>query len=390
MFIEDNSASLIEDRKPMLDTSEMIQHLKERGVKFEIVSEEDAYTFLEQNNNYFKLTAYRKNFETHSSGDRKGQYINLDFAALQELSTIDMRLRYILLHMCLDIEHFIKVDLIRTIQSCNKADAYNIVSDFISNQQKWHFSDPKGTDYIDKILKEARKDVYRKDLVQKYEDCFPVWVFAEIIHFSDLIELYMFVLCRYICKQCTELKEEGRLPSGCYPISNGSISAYKAYKITNNKENDQIRICPQIRKKVEHLDRLLQDVRQIRNAAAHNSCFLNDLRIPAGSGADDLPSPLVIKGFEHIFQELKTRMPGITMKGVRRVLKNERLKQLYSVLYAHRLLVQSQKIKDYRWKELRGFTSERLYRGFDKYNSCSSIVKSFGLLKNTVDLWSEI
>lgn len=380
-----------EDMKPMLDTSEMIQHLKEKGVKFEIVSEEDAYNFLENNNNYFKLTAYRKNFDVHPSGEKRGQYINLDFAALQELSTLDMRLRYILIHMCLDIEHAIKVDLIRMVQLHNKDEAYGIIKEFIANQQKWRYlSNPTGTDYIDSILKDAKRDVYRKNLVDKYSGEFPIWVFAEIIHFSDLIELYMFVKCQYICKECTDVKPGVRFPKGCYPITSCEHTAYRAFKIVNNKENPNIEICPRIRKQVEQLDRLLQDVRHLRNAAAHNSCFLNDLRIPPGTGDDDQPSPIVIDGFNKIMPDLKKAIPSISMKRMQINMKNERIRQLYSVLYAHRYLVQSKGIKDNRWRELKEFTNGRLYREFECYKSCNLIVKTFEVLQKTVDIWSEI
>ena len=50
-------------------------------------------------NNYLHLLEYKK----------------LDFGYLKELSTIDMYLRYIVMDMCLDIEHVIKVRLIKNI-----------------------------------------------------------------------------------------------------------------------------------------------------------------------------------------------------------------------------------------------------------------------------------
>lgn len=68
------------ESKPLLDTDGQICHLISKGVKFEIITVEDARTYLANNNNYFKIRAYRKNFPKHPDGTLKGKYINLDFA----------------------------------------------------------------------------------------------------------------------------------------------------------------------------------------------------------------------------------------------------------------------------------------------------------------------
>ena len=90
------------DRRPKLKVSEQIERLASRSVRFDVISREDAKEALCKTNNYFKLTAYRKSFDL----DDDGKYIDLDFAYLKDLSKIDMYLRYCLLEMSLDIEHF--------------------------------------------------------------------------------------------------------------------------------------------------------------------------------------------------------------------------------------------------------------------------------------------
>jgi len=45
--------------KPMLNAKEQIEHLKNKGVKFELISEINAGKYLKENNNYFKLTSYK-------------------------------------------------------------------------------------------------------------------------------------------------------------------------------------------------------------------------------------------------------------------------------------------------------------------------------------------
>lgn len=46
--------------KPKLSLEGQIEHLKKKGVLFNIMNEESAKEYLTQHNNYFKLTAYRK------------------------------------------------------------------------------------------------------------------------------------------------------------------------------------------------------------------------------------------------------------------------------------------------------------------------------------------
>lgn len=55
-------------KKPKLSLDEQIEHLKDKGILFNIMDESDAKKYLEQNNNYFKLTAYRKNYNKHQMG----------------------------------------------------------------------------------------------------------------------------------------------------------------------------------------------------------------------------------------------------------------------------------------------------------------------------------
>ena len=115
--------------KPILNCAKQISHLQSKGVKFEIISTADAEKYLNENNNYFKLRAYRKNFPKHPDGADKDKYINLDFAMLKDLAIIDMHLRYKLMHLVLDIEHFAKVKLLRTIGD-SRNDGYEIVESY--------------------------------------------------------------------------------------------------------------------------------------------------------------------------------------------------------------------------------------------------------------------
>ena len=96
--------------KPKLTAEELIAKMKkDKGITFNYVSEENAIEFLKRKNNYYRLAAYRKNYDKRLNGENKGTYINLDFAYLVDLSIIDMHLRNMIIQMCLDIEHDLKV-----------------------------------------------------------------------------------------------------------------------------------------------------------------------------------------------------------------------------------------------------------------------------------------
>ena len=100
-------------RKPKLSVPQQIRHMEEAGITFEHISKAEATRFLQYNTYYFKLKAYAKNFTKYKNGERAGKYFNLDFAYLQDLSTIDAHLRKFIIKTALDIEHFLKVKLLQ-------------------------------------------------------------------------------------------------------------------------------------------------------------------------------------------------------------------------------------------------------------------------------------
>ena len=100
-------------RKPMLAAEQLVEHLKSRGVTFELCSETDAVAYLSDANNYLRVAAYRKLYFRQVDGGNPGAYVNLDFEDLVELSAIDRRLREALLSATIDVEHFAKMRLLR-------------------------------------------------------------------------------------------------------------------------------------------------------------------------------------------------------------------------------------------------------------------------------------
>ena len=202
--------------KTLLNVDQLIEHMKTKGIMFNEVSEEDAKIFLSQHNYYMKLASYRANYKKHMFGERKGQYINLDFGYLKELSTIDMHLRYIIIEMCLDLEHAIKVKLLNDIEKNSEEDGYNIVKKYIAEDS-----------HVLNRISRHKAGEYCKDLIKKYYPDFPIWVFVELISFGSLLHL------------CDTYKKE-----------------YNKAIVNNN---------------------LMNVIRDLRNAAAHSNCVINKM-----------------------------------------------------------------------------------------------------------------
>lgn len=217
--------------KPMLSVNEQIERLKEKGVTFNLFSEHDAAEYLRSNNYYFKLSAYRRNYDKREGGPLSGQYINLDFAYLRDLAIIDMTLRYTLVQLSLDIEHYVKLDLLRRAED-HREDGYKLFEDFVASL------DPDQTRYLNADLEKSGRSIYECELYEKYADRMPVWAFLETASFGWLISFYRFYADRY-----------------------------------NNPE-------------MRDLYFLLRACKGVRNASAHSNCILNDLR----PGTSKIPS----------------------------------------------------------------------------------------------------
>lgn len=211
------SVSLEAKNRPKLSINDQIKHMRDvKGIKFNLVNEQQAAEFLSSHNYYFKVKAFAKNYTTYSKGDNQGKYADLEFAYIQELSKLDMCLREAALSIALDIEHFLKVRLIRDISNNPQEDGYTSVEEFLA----WH---PNVKDDIS----HKAKDSYCEALIDKYQDHFPVWAFVEVLSFGNLINF-----CDYYYKN--------------YPAKDICISNLRIVKF-------------------------------LRNACAHNNCLINNL-----------------------------------------------------------------------------------------------------------------
>lgn len=208
--------------KEKLTVEQQIQHMKSKGVQFNIVSEEEAAAYLTNNIYYFKIKAYAKNYDKYRSTEKAGQYVNLEFAYLKDLAIIDMILRHYILKTSVDLEHTIKTRFLRDFNN-SADDGYKLVQMFLDENPS----------ILDDI-KRKKENSYTKDLANKLlADGFAIWNIVELLSLKDFLRLYQ------------RFYDE-------YPNARTGRDLYYP----------------------------MQGVRKLRNAAAHSNCLINTLRRP--------------------------------------------------------------------------------------------------------------
>lgn len=309
------------NKKPLLSSRDIVKDMAERGVKFGFISKEKAVTFLEKNNNYFKLASYRKNFDKNMSGENKGKYSDLDFAYLIDLSTIDMQLRYLLMKMCLDIEHFLKVRLLQMIEANDIEDGYSIVKKYFDLKLNAEKSNSRAVDEITRMV----GNPYCGELIFKYGitkesrqiENLPIWVFIEVVSFGTLREIY------------------------------------QLYCETYDFQND--------------FKYMLMTVNNLRNAVAHNNCLINYLYSNKPDSVYNFAPDLDVLKF--------LGAAGVSKDMRRNKMKNPRINQITTTLYVFNELVSSSKVKIHRYKELNDLVIHRMPKNKDYYIN-NSLIRS--------------
>lgn len=311
---------MYKELKPMLTPQELINHLEEKGVKFKLINKEDAQKYLEENNNYFKLVSYRKNFPKYENGENIGKYIDLDFKMLMDLSIVDMRIRKTMLSIVLDLEHYTKVKLLSKIENTSK-DGYTIVEEYMQDLKA-----KNEYDYFEKELNKNKTGTYCGDLVTKYDGEYPIWVFVEIIPFGRLIKFYRFV----------------------------------ANKLQDRKMMDE--------------SYMLMDVRELRNACAHNNCIINDLK----AYTSKYPANYRVRN--------EVAKIGISKKVRNNKLSNIRMKQLITLLYLNKNIITSEGVLKYQTETLHELKN-RIEHHIDYYNTNELVQTSLKFLNKIIDNW---
>lgn len=317
--------------KPMMTSQELVDKMKnEKGIKFEYMSEKDAIIFLSERNNYFRIASYRKNYDKHISGVNAGKYIDLDFAYLSELATIDMHLRLIIINMCLDIEHCLKVKLLSAITANLAEDGYDIVKVFLIKNPfvlRDIYHKRKST-YVEELIRyyfnfNEISDDNQLDYISKDDINCPVWAFMEIIGFGEFLRFYDFYYSEY--------------PDKNNKITNGTLNAVKS----------------------------------LRNACAHNNCIIYNLR----------------KSGTHPTREVTqfvSNIKNISNEERRSKLKIRPVFEITALICLYDK-VAFDTVKSHRFQELSNLVNVRMVRNKDYFKNHQMICSVYNFLKKIVD-----
>ena len=124
-------------------------------------------------------------------GERDGEYVGLDFGHLCDLAAIDHMLRYTLLPMTLDVEHFAKAKLMRGPTERPEEDGYSIVGDYLAGLSK------KSLDIRVGEIRRLENDRCSGGLARKHAGACPARALAELVSFGSLIDFYRFCALRW-------------------------------------------------------------------------------------------------------------------------------------------------------------------------------------------------
>lgn len=183
-------------KKEKFSIDHQIEYMDDKGISFNFIKPKPAMTLLSNNSYYYKITSFRKNY----SKDKSGRYINLDFGNLNDLATIDMHFRYLIIQLTLDIEHSLKAKLVNLITSDPKEDGYSIINEFEKYLEesfnKRNENNGKTYKNITNTIMDRNSDKYGYsiDLYTKRKKNPAIWVLIELMSYGELnnfIEFYV-------------------------------------------------------------------------------------------------------------------------------------------------------------------------------------------------------
>lgn len=313
--------------KPKLTPEEIVKKLKtEKGILFNYMTETQAVAYLQEKNNYFRLASYRKNYDKRLNGENRGKYIDLDFACLADLSTIDMHLRFLILKMCLDIEHDLKISFLIDILRDPAEDGYSLVKAFLDKNTylQEEIYRKRGSTYVGDLINkfftfEVHQSAAGNRIIDDIEIFCPVWAFVEIISFGAFIKLYDFYY-------------ENSAP-------------------------------------FQHS--LLAPVQSLRNACAHNNCMINNLR-----------SGMTRPG--RVIDQYVAEIPGISKDSRKKYLSVRPIFEWINLLYVYEQ-VTSKDVKAHRFDELKELVYGRMTKHKEYYARQQLLQGTYNFVKKVVD-----
>ena len=222
--------------------------------------------------------------------------------------------------MTLDIEHFLKTQLMKDFQANDREDGYSIVEDFYT-------SNPN----IKRNITIMGTNSASTDLVKKFERRpFAIWNIIEVLGFSDFTKLYRLY--------------------------------YNKYPNRNSMQN-----C-------------LWSVRILRNAAAHNSCLLNSLKIPYNYNSSA----------NSIVNQYISRIKGIGRVSRNNKMQNPIMHDFVVTLYVFNHIITSTIIKKDTMDELRELMDNTITKNKIYFKKNTMLKSHYEFAKKIIDYFYEL
>lgn len=171
-----NAGGSYKERK--LDYQQQIERLEDYGVQFDLISRDEAITFLSRNSYYAKLRSYLHSFEKYQEPERSHRCIHVDFKHLMELSRLDMHLRKQIISLSLDIEHAMKTLLIQLLTDDPKCDGYSLIKQYFTPAT------------LEQAVAQATHSAYTYLIAERFEQEANIWNLIELLSFSRFMSLF--------------------------------------------------------------------------------------------------------------------------------------------------------------------------------------------------------
>ena len=297
-----------------LTVPEIISYCKETlGITFNLKSEEEASVFLAKHNYFFRL----KQYADFGEKTKSGKFTNVDFGQMVELSTVDMFLRKLILKMTLDFEHYLKVKIINDSQENPSDDGYTVVENFLETHNR-----------VRHLIENLNNSTnfYNRQVFDKYKEKTSVWSIVEMLGFSDFIDFYAHYY-QYFHQKCEY---------------------------------------------TPHFD----SVRRLRNAAAHNTCMISNLKPQSWFKSD------IEINFELLGANLEVGNGVISS-----CLKVPVLNDFAVMLSNYVKLISSPKIKEKTLEEMQEFFNGRMILHKDYFENVNEIKNAYHFAKDVLDYY---
>lgn len=297
-----------------LTVPEIISYCKDTlGITFNLKSEEEASVFLAKHNYFFRL----KQYADFGEKTKSGKFTNVDFGQMVELSTVDMFLRKLILKMTLDFEHYLKVKIINDSQENPADDGYSVVENFLETHNR-----------VRHLIENLNNSTnfYNRQVFDKYKEKTSVWSIVEMLGFSDFIDFYAHYY-QYFHLKCEY---------------------------------------------TPHFD----SVRRLRNAAAHNTCMISNLK-PQNWFKSDIEI-----NFELLGANLEVGNGVISS-----CLKVPVLNDFAVMLSNYVKLISSPKIKEKTLEEMQEFFNGRMILHKDYFENVNEIKNAYHFAKDVLDYY---